>query len=414
MAFILVTLFLDVLGFGIIIPVLPGLVTKLSGGDASSGAANFGLITSAFAAMQFLFSPALGALSDRVGRRPVLLIALTGLGLSYLLMAYAPSVGWLLTARVLAGITGASFTTANAYIADVSTPTTRAQNFGMVGAAFGLGFICGPALGGVLGRLGHQVPFLVSAGVALLNVLYGFLVLPESLPREKRRAFVWKEANPVGGVLAIRRYPVVAGMAVVFVLVSLAQRGMETVWVLYTTYRYRWTELENGLALALLGVTAVVVQGVLIRRIIPRLGERRAVLAGLSISAVSMVMYGLASSGWMMLVVVVVAALGGIAGPAIQGIVSGSVSPSEQGMVQGIMTSIMSLTAIVAPLTASQVFSYFTSPRAPVLLPGAPFFAGAVFSVLGLLMAFRFFRRDTGAGSPTTVPGSAVTSSVVG
>jgi len=408
MPFIVVTLFLDVLGLGIIIPILPQLVVEFTDGDASQGAVYFGFIASSFAAMQFLFAPVLGSLSDRFGRRPVILIALFGFGVSYILMGLAPSLSWLFAARIFAGITGASFTAANAYIADVSDASNRAQNFGMVGAVFGLGFIAGPALGGVLGHFGPRIPFFASAAIVLVNLGYGFLVLPESLAPEHRRAFSLARANPLGGVLALGKYKIVAGLAVVFVLVSLGQRGLETVWVLYTRYRYGWMELENGLALALVGVMAALVQGVLIRKIVPRIGERRAVIIGLSITTVAMVMYGLASAGWMMLVVVVVGAFGGggIAAPAIQGIVAGSVPPSEQGSVQGTLTSLVSLTAIAAPLIASQLFAAFTGDAPPLHLPGVPFFAGALFTAIGLVVAVVVFRRFP-AETTRTAPADA-------
>lgn len=393
MVFILVTVLLDVLGFGVIIPVLPQLVTDFTDGDPSRAALYYGLIASSFAAMQFLFAPMLGSLSDRFGRRPVILLALFGFGVSYLVMGLAPSLAWLFAARVFAGITGASFTTANAYVADVSDASNRAQNFGMIGAVFGLGFIAGPALGGLLGHVGPRVPFFASAAIVGVNLVYGLVVLPESLPREQRRAFSWGRASPAGGLFNLGRYPLVASLAVSFALFSLAQRGLETIWVLYTRYRYGWMELENGLALALVGVMAAVVQGVLIRKIIPRTGERRAVLIGLGISSAAMVLYGLAPSGSSMLAVVVVGSLGGIAGPAIQGIVAGSIPSSEQGSVQGTLTSLMSLTAIVAPLISTQLFSYFTSDGAPLDLPGAPFFSGALFMGLGLFAAFLSFRR---------------------
>lgn len=394
MAFILVTLFLDILGLGIVIPVLPHLVTDMLGGDASRAASYYGAIAASYAVMQFLFAPLLGALSDRFGRRPVILVALFGFGINYVILGLAPNLVWLFAARILCGITGASFTTANAYIADVSTSENRSQNFGLVGAAFGLGFIFGPALGGLLGHIGPRVPFFVSAAIVLVNWLYGFLVLPESLPPERRRPFAWRAANPLGGVLRLREFPMVAGLAAAFVFVSLAHRGLETVWVLYTQYRFGWQELQNGLTLALVGLMAALVQGVLIRRIVPRIGDRRAVVAGLWIAAVAMVAYGLVTKGWMMPIVIVFASLGGVAGPAIQGLVAGSVSPSAQGSVQGSLTSLMSLTSIFAPLISTQLFGLFTGDGAPMELPGAPFFAGAVFFLLALVAVRRAFRRN--------------------
>lgn len=390
--FILITLLLDVIGIGIIIPVLPQLVTELAGGDPAQAAFTYGFIASIYALMQFLFAPVLGSLSDRFGRRPVILIALFGFGVNYLLLALAPSLGWLIFARVLSGILGASITTANAYIADISTPQNRAQNFGLVGAVFGLGFILGPALGGVLGAIAPRLPFYAAAVLVLVNWLYGLLILPESLPPEKRRPFSWRKANPIGSVLQLRRYPLVAGLAVAYIFLGLAQRGLESVWVLYTHYRYGWLELQNGLALALVGVMAAFVQGYLIRLIIPWLGERRAILVGLSISSTAFLLYGLAYEGWMMLAVIAVSALGGIAGPAIQGLVAGTVPPSEQGMVQGSLTSLLSLSAVIAPLISTGLFGYFTAV-APISLPGAPFFAGALLMAAALLVMVRLFKR---------------------
>lgn len=399
MAFILITLFLDILGLGIIIPVLPQLVTEMLGGDPSRAAYYYGGIAASFALMQFFFAPLLGALSDQVGRRPVLLVSLFGFGINYVLMGFAPTLGWLFAARIFSGITGASITTANAYVADVSTDDNRSKNFGLVGAAFGLGFILGPALGGVLGHFGPRVPFFVSAAIVLINWLYGLLVLPESLPADRRRRFSWREANPLAGLLRLRSYPMVGALAAAFVFVALAHRGFETIWVLYTRYRFGWQELQNGLSLALVGFTAVLVQGYLIRKIVARFGDRKTVLIGLAVSSVALVCYGLAWQGWMMLVVISFGAFGGVAGPAIQGLVAGSVSPSEQGTVQGSLTSLLSLTSIFAPLISTQLFAYFTGPEAPIELPGAPFFAGAVFFAVAFLLVVRAFRRNPETGS---------------
>jgi MFS transporter, DHA1 family, tetracycline resistance protein len=410
LAFILVTMFLDVFGFGLLVPVLPGLVTHFLGGDKSGAAAWFGLISASFAAAQFLAAPVLGRLSDQVGRRPVLLVSLAGYAVSYVMIGLAPTLGWLFAARILSGTLGASFTAAQAYIADVSTPETRSQNFGLAGAMFGLGFIAGPALGGLLGHFGPRVPFFVAAGVVTLNFLYGLLVLPESLALQNRRPFRFGDANPVGSLRLLRRYPAVAGLALAFVFVSLAQRGMENVWVLYTSYRFDWKELDNGLAMSVVGLAGAFVQGFLIRLAIRRLGERRTALFGLSVSTVAFVLYGLAFRGWMMIAVAIVAALGGLAGPAIQGIVAGSVAPSEQGAVQGPMVSLRSLTSIAAPLVSSNLLALFTGGHGPVELPGAPFFAGALFLAVGLCLLLRLFRRNPSLGAvhPATVEIPAV------
>jgi DHA1 family tetracycline resistance protein-like MFS transporter len=392
--FILITLFLDILGLGIVIPVLPGLVDAFVPGGASAAAPWYAALAAVYALMQFLFAPFIGALSDRFGRRKVILASLTAFGIDYLILAFAPTLAWLFVGRVIAGVTGATITAANAYIADVSTPETRARNFGFVGVAFGLGFIFGPALGGLLGDIGLRVPFFASAGVVLLNALYGALVLPESLPPEKRRPFSWRRANPFGALLALRIYPLVAGLAFAFLFFSLAQRGLETVFVLYTDYRYGWGPRENGLALALVGVMAAVVQGGLVRPLVARLGERRTVLLGLSISTLGFVGYGLASEGWMLLAVIAVASLGAVAGPAIQGLVAGTVPSSEQGTVQGTLTSLLSLTSVAAPLVSGGLFGAFSGASGVVELPGMPFFVGAGFLLLALALVVRTLRRN--------------------
>ncbi|WP_419165463.1 MFS transporter [Candidatus Palauibacter sp.] len=281
MVFILITVFIDVLGIGIIIPILPELIKEFTGGSTALAGRWFGVLAATYAVAQFFFAPILGALSDRVGRRPVILIALFGLGIDYIVMGLAPSIGWLFAGRLIAGVMGASITTANAYIADVSEPEVRARNFGFVGVAFGLGFIFGPAIGGLLGGIDLRLPFFAAAGLALVNALYGIFVLPESLPPEKRDAFSWEKANPAGSLLVLRSYPLVAGLAVSFVFVIMAQRGLETVWVLYTGHKFGWDELANGLSLALVGLMAVLVQGGLVQPVIKRIGERRAVLGGL-------------------------------------------------------------------------------------------------------------------------------------
>ena len=393
MVFILVTLFIDILGIGIIIPILPELIKELLGSDAQA-AVYYGVIISTYATMQFLCAPVLGALSDRYGRRPVILISLFGLGTDYLIQGWAPSISWLFLGRILAGIMGSSITTANAYIADVSTPETRARNYGFVGAAFGLGFIFGPALGGLLGGVSLRLPFFVAAGLALVNWLYGYFVLPESLAPEHRSAVSWRRMNPIASLRRLGTYPLVAGLAVAFLFASMAQRGLENVWVLHSAYRYGWDMQTNGLTLGLVGVMAVLVQGLLIKPIVTRIGERRTVSVGLTASMLAFLAYGLASEGWMVPIIIVFGALGGIALPAIQGLVAGTVLPSEQGKIQGAFTSLTSLTAIFSPLIfTSGLFSFFTSAAAPVLLPGAPFFLGALLVLVSLILLARLFSR---------------------
>ena len=394
MIFILITVFIDVLGIGIIIPILPELIKEFVGGGTSDAARWFGVLAMVYAAAQFLFAPLLGALSDRVGRRPVILVSLFGLGIDYLIMGFAPTIGWLFAGRVIAGIMGASFTTAHAYIADVSPPETRARNFGLVGVAFGLGFIFGPVAGGLLGGVDLRLPFFASAGLALVNWLYGFFVLPESLPPEKRDSFSWRKANPVGSLFVLGSNRLLAGLSVSFVFIGLAQRGLETAWVLYTGHRFGWDERANGLSLGLVGVMAAVVQGGLVQPVIRRWGERRAVLGGLAVAVATFLGYGLATEGWMLLVFIVLGSVGGVAGPAIQSMVAGSVTARDQGKVQGGIQSLMSLTAIVAPiLFTSVLFGYFTSPTAPFQLPGAPFLLGALMYVTALVLLARLFRR---------------------
>lgn len=422
-AFILITLFIDILGIGVVVPVLPDLVVQLldptseattgtgqvavelTNGQPASAAEGeleiysragryVGVIGASYALMQFLFAPVLGALSDRFGRRPIILISLFGLGVDFLIQGLAPNIWWLFGGRLLAGIMGANFTTANAYIADVSTDETRARNFGFVGMMFGLGFTIGPLLGGFLGWLDLRLPFFFAAGLALLNWLYGFFVLPESLPPEKRGTMSFHHFNPLVSLNRLRAYPLVAGLAIVFACKSLAQRGLENVWVLYTNYRYDWDRFTNGMALALVGVCAIIVQGGMVRPTVRRLGERRTVILGTVIACLGFLGYGLASSGKMIPWIIILSALGGVSGPAIQSLVTGTVDESEQGKIQGALTSLTSLTNIIAPLLFNTfLFSYFISDASPIQLPGAPFLAGAAMLALSVIIALRVFRR---------------------
>ena len=392
--FILLTLFIDILGIGIIIPVLPELIKEFVGGDTATAGRYVGVIAAAYSTMQFLCAPVIGALSDRFGRRPVILASLFGLGIDFLVQGLAPSIGWLFLGRVVAGIMGASFTTANAYIADVSEPENRARNFGLVGMMFGLGFIVGPALGGALGGIHLRLPFFVSAALALLNWLYGYFILPESLPPHRRSSLTVAKANPLGSLGRLRQYPLVAGLATVFVCSSLAQRGLENVWVLYTGYRFGWNEQTNGLALGLVGLMAVIVQGGLVRPVTARLGERRTAILGTGVSVLAFLGYGLAWQGWMIPWIIIFGGFGGLTAPSIQSIVASVIGPSDHGKIQGALTSLMSLTNIVAPLLfTAGLFSYFTSGAAPVELPGAPFLVGSALLAIGLAVLIRVFRR---------------------
>lgn len=392
-SFIFITLVLDILGVGLVIPILPKLVESLQEGGVAAASNTYGILAALYSLMQFLFAPLLGSLSDRFGRRPVILVSLLGSGLDYFLLAYTPSLFWFFVGRIVAGITGANFAAATAYIADVSPPEKRAANFGLIGAAFGLGFILGPALGGLLGNVGLRVPFLVAGGLALLNWLYGLLVLPESLASENRRAFSWARSNPVGALLHLRKHSMVFALAGVFFLLHLAHQSLPSTWVLYTSYRYHWTVGQIGISLAIVGITAAVVQGGLTRVVVGRFGESTAVVAGLAVATASYVAYGLATEGWMIYLILAAGSLGGVTGPAVQGLISRSVGADEQGGVQGSLTCLASIAGIIGPPIATRQFSFFIGESAPVHLPGAAFFFSAALMVLALSLAIRSFRR---------------------
>ena len=403
LAFILLTVLLDVMGLGLIIPVFPLLVTDLAG-SPTLGAQLVGVFTAVYALMQFVFAPILGALSDRYGRRPVLLVSLLGLGLDYLLLYFAPNLWWLFLGRVIAGVTGASITVANAYLADVTPPEGRARSFGLLGATFGVGFILGPALGGVLGGIDLRLPFLVAAGLALLNALYGFFVLPESLPPEKRAAGPGRGVlNPLTPLRDLGRYPLVRNLAVAFIFLGLAQQVIFSTWVLFTERVLGWSPAQNGVALAVVGLLAVVVQAGLIGVAVRVLGERGAILTGLLLGVVQYVLLGAARSGEMLYASVVLGALSGIAGPAIQGLISRSIDPSEQGRIQGALTSLNSLVGIAGPLLATAVFAAFTRPGNPFHEPGAAFYMAALFSLAGTVVAGVVLRRAGKNPAPVRV-----------
>ncbi|GAB4048093.1 tetracycline resistance MFS efflux pump [Spirosoma litoris] len=393
--FIFITLLIDVTGLGIIIPVFPKLIEQLIHGNISQAASWGGWLSFSYAGMQFLFSPILGGLSDRFGRRPVLLFSLFGFGVDYVFQGFAPTIEWLFVGRLIAGITGASFTTATAYIADISTPEKRAQNFGLVGAAFGVGFILGPALGGFLGQYGPRVPFFVAAGLTIVNFLYGFFILPESLAPEHRRAFDWKRANPVGSLMRLGKYPVILGLVASLVLVYIAGFAVQGTWTFYTMEKFKWDEKTVGLSLATIGLSFAIVQGGLSRIIIPKLGQEKSVYVGMMFSAIGFALFGFANQSWMMFAFMVVYALGGIAGPSIQGIISNQVPANEQGELQGALTSLTSTTSIFGPLIMTNLFSFFTSPAAPLYLPGAPFFLASLLIIVSASLVGRGLKRQT-------------------
>jgi DHA1 family tetracycline resistance protein-like MFS transporter len=387
LGFIFVTLLIDVIGFGIIIPVVPNLISELGHVSIPEAASYGGWLIAAFSLMQFVFSPVLGNLSDQYGRRPVLLISLFGFGVDYLLTAFAPTIAWLFVGRIIAGIMGASFTTASAYIADVSTPENRAQNFGMIGAAFGLGFIIGPALGGVIATYGLRAPFIAAAVLTFINWLYGYFVVPESLKLEHRRKFDWKRANPLGSLQFFLRYKVILGLVASIVLIYIAGHAVQSTWSYYTIEKYHWNEAMVGYSLAFVGLMVALVQGWLIRYIIPKFGQERSVYVGLSLYAVGFLLFGIATQGWMMFAFLFPYCLGGIAGPSLQGIMSGQVPANQQGELQGALTSLISLTSILGPVLMTGLFYHFSEPSAAIYFPGAAMIAGSILTIMSAFLA---------------------------
>ncbi len=393
--FIFLTLIIDITGLGIIIPVMPALITSLNGGTIGDAAKLGGLMLFAFSIMQFLFSPLMGNLSDRYGRRPVLLASLFGFALDYVLMAVAPTMAWLFLGRILAGVCGASITTAMAYIADISTPEKRAQNFGMVGAAFGIGFIVGPVIGGLLGEFGPRIPFYAAAGLTMLNWLYGYFILPESLPADKRRKFNWKRANPLGSLKQLGKYPLLRGLLFSLFFIHIASHAVQSNWAFFTIYRFNWSESMVGYSLGTAGLLVGLVQGLLIRVVNPRLGPNKSVYAGMVLYFIGLSLFAFAFQGWMMFAFLVPYCLGGITGPAIQGIMSNQVPDTEQGELQGGFASMMSITAIIGPPLMTSLFAFFTSAKAPIHFPGAPFLLAAFFTLISLFLANRSLRKHS-------------------
>lgn len=396
LAFIFVTVLIDVLAFGLIIPVLPHLVEQFSGGETEVAAYWIGAFAFVFAAIQFVSSPIQGALSDRFGRRPVILLSCLGLGLDFVFMALAPSLAWLFVGRVISAVTSASFTTANAYVADVTAPEGRARSYGMIGAAFGAGFVIGPLVGGLLGEIDLRLPFWFAAGLALLNFAYGLFVLPESLPVERRAArFDWSHANPFGSMKLLARYPQVFGLAAVVFIANMAHYVYPSVFVLYADYRYGWGQREVGYVLAVVGVLSVLVNAVLVGKAVQRLGERRALLGALVCGAVGFAIYGYAPLGWVFLVGLPVSALWAIAAPATQALITRQVGADVQGRVQGALMSLTSMAGIVGPAVFAGSFGFFIGERAPVHLPGAPFYIAGLLLLMAVAVAWRHAPRAT-------------------
>lgn len=395
LGFIFVTLLIDVMGWGLIIPVMADLIAQLKGIPVNEASTYGGILLSVFAIMQFACAPLIGNLSDRYGRRPILLLSLLGFGIDYIILALAPTYGWLFAGRIIAGITGASFTTASAYIADVSPDeTSRAKNFGMIGAAFGLGFVLGPALGGLLANWGIRAPFYAAAALCLINCLYGYFLLPESLGKENRRPFEWSRANPLGSLQFLGRHPEIAGLAASFFLIYLGAQAVQGNWNFYTIYRFNWSEGMVGISLAVVGVLVGAVQGGLTRVVVPKLGNEKSIYWGLGLYALGMLLFAFATESWMMFAFLVPYCLGGICGPSLQSVISVHVPANQQGELQGALTSLMSLTTIFGPLIMNGSFAYFTSARAPFQFPGVHFVLGTVCMIMSIVIINRVFNRE--------------------
>ncbi|WP_160139608.1 TCR/Tet family MFS transporter [Chryseobacterium sp. c4a] len=392
--FIFVTLLIDITGWGIILPVVPKLIKELIHGDISEAAQYGGWLGFTYAFTQFIFSPVIGNLSDQYGRRPIILISLFGFAVDYLFLALAPSIGWLFLGRIIAGLTGASISTASAYIADISTDKDRAKNFGMIGAALGLGFIIGPVIGGLLGHYGARVPFYAAAGLCFLNFLYGYFILPESLDQNKRRAFVWKRANPIGSLHFLRKHREISGLVIALVLVYIGIHAVQSNWHFFTMYKFGWTERMVGVSLGTLGLLLGLVQGVLIRWTTPKLGEQKSVYYGLVCYALGLLLFAFATQGWMMFVFLIPYSLGGICGPALQSIITKNIPSNEQGELQGSLTSLVSATSIIGPPIMTNLFYYFTHDEAPFKFSGAPFFLASVLMTISVIIVYFVFRQN--------------------
>ncbi|HTK34111.1 MAG TPA: TCR/Tet family MFS transporter [Caulobacteraceae bacterium] len=401
LAFIFITVLLDMLALGMVAPVLPNLVKGFLHGNTSSTAVIYGLFLTVFALMQFFFSPMIGSLSDRFGRRPLILASNLGLGLNYVLMAWAPNLAWLFVGRVVSGVTGASFGTASAYIADTTPPEERAHAFGMLGAAFGVGFVLGPAIGGYLGEFDPKLPFWVAAGFSLANAAYGLFVLPESLSKACRRGFSWKNANPIGALSLLRRHLELLGLAGVVFLSNLAQVSLGSIVVLYATHRYGWSTGKVGATMAVVGVALIVVQVGVVGRAVRRFGARASLICGLCFGAAGLYIAGFARTGEMFWLGIPVLALWGISGAAAQGIITRHVSSSEQGQLQGATASLVAIAEVIGPSIFTLTFAYFVRPGMPAGLAGAPFLLAATILAAAAVLAFVVTRGERDYQPPT-------------
>ncbi len=391
--FIIITLMLDSIGIGLIIPVLPQLVQDLTGGSISEAAIWGGLLTTVYALMQFLLSPTIGNLSDRFGRRPILLWTLLAMGLDYILLSVAGTIWLLFLGRLIAGITGASFSTASAYVADISAPEKRAANFGLVGAAFGMGFVFGPALGGLLGELGPRAPFIAAAVVALSNAAIGYFILPETLKPEKRRPFQWRRANPLGALLAIKRLPGMLGLTVLMLVFTISHQVYPVIWPYFMIERFQLSPGYIGLTLASFGICMAIIQGGLIRVIVPRLGEMMTAKVGLVLNLAVFILTAFVAEFWMLMALIPFMALGVIVGPALQALMSNAVSDDAQGELQGLFASINGISMIISPLFVTAIFRWFTDTEKGIYLPGAPFLLSAVLDVAALVLLIIAIRK---------------------
>jgi len=404
--FIFITVLLDTISLGLVLPVIPSLIMQLGGGDLSHAAVVGGWLWFLYALTQFFFAPFLGGISDRYGRRPVLLFSLAAFGLDYFIMGLAPAMSWLFVGRAVAGIAGASYVPAYAYLADITPPEKRAQNFGMVGAAFGVGFVLGPALGGLLAQFGTRAPFFFAAAVALLNLAFGYFVLPETLAPASRRRFEWKRANPLGTLLQMRKYPAVLGMAGALLLWQIGHQVFPATWSFFSMLRFGWSEAMVGASLAFVGVIMAIGQGWLPRVLVPRLGgERNVVLLGFALAVVTYLCYAFATEGWMVFVIMIAWMFSAPAYACINALMSQQVPANAQGELQGGVGSLGSLSAIIGPVLMTQLFGHFTAPAAPLYFPGAAFAAAAVLTVASLLV----FMRSAPQVAVAPAPAAAMT-----
>ena len=391
--FIFITMLINITGWGIIIPVVPDLIKELIHADIGEAAKYGGWLGFAYAFTQFIFSPVVGNLSDKYGRRPIILISLFGFTIDYIFLALSPNIYWLFIGRIIAGVTGASITTASAYIADISTNEDRAKNFGLIGAAFGVGFIIGPVIGGLLGHYGSRVPFYAAAVLCLINFLYGYFILPESLDQDHRRPFDWKRANPIGSLKFLGKHPEISTMVISLILIYIAGHAVQSNWNYFTMYLFNWDVKMVGISLGIIGLLVGLVQGLLIRWINPKIGNERSIYYGLLLYAIGMLLFAFATESWMMFVFLVPYCLGGICGPALQSVITQNIPSNQQGELQGALTSLISATSIVGPPLMTNLFYYFTHKSAPFQFPGAPFFLGFILMLTSAFFVYFAFQK---------------------